>query len=148
MYFDPHKDSELAVDAIPTGLGAILSQRQECGNWAPVAYAIRTLMPTEQRYSHIEKEAITMHWGCQHFHPYLYGQRFKIHTDHKPLIPLFKGSSSKPPPRIEKWLLQLQEYHFDLEYRPGSQNPADYLSRHAQPATSQEEAVAQDTEEY
>ena len=68
MYFDPRKESELAVDSSPTGLEAVLSQRQECGNWAPVAYASRTLTPTEQQYSHIEKEAIAVHWGCRHFH--------------------------------------------------------------------------------
>ena len=45
-------------------------------------------------------------------------------------------------------MLQLQEYHFELEYRPGSQNSADYLSRHARPATAQEEEAAEETEEY
>ena len=39
VYFDPHKESELAVNASHTGLSAVLSQQQECGRWAPVAYA-------------------------------------------------------------------------------------------------------------
>ncbi|CAB3983491.1 PREDICTED: uncharacterized protein K02A2.6-like [Paramuricea clavata] len=36
---------------------------------------------------------------------------------------------SKPPLRIERWLLRLQQYKFNIKYRPGSSNPADVLSR-------------------
>lgn len=35
-----------------------------------------------------------------------------------------------------------------MEYHPGSLNPADYLSRHPHAATPEEEAEAEDTEEY
>ena len=42
---------------------------------------------------------------------------------------------SKPPARIERWLLRLQQYQFCVKYKRGSQNPADFLSRHpASPA--------------
>ncbi|KAJ1161587.1 hypothetical protein NDU88_002071 [Pleurodeles waltl] len=76
------------------------------------------------------------------------GQPFIIHTHHEPLISLFKGSSSKPPPRIEKCIFQLQEYQFSVVYGPGSQNPADNLSKNARPANILEEADAKDVEEY
>lgn len=116
--------------------------------WAPVAFASRSLTDTEQRYSQIEKEAIAIHWGCHHFHLYVYGKPFVVATDHKPLVALFTGTSSKLPPRIEKWMLQLQNYNCKVEYQPGSRNPVDYLSRHPRPATAQEEEDAEDTEEY
>ena len=35
-----------------------------------------------------------------------------------------------------------------MEYKPRTQNPADYLSRHARPATEKEEEEARETEEY
>ena len=49
---------------------------------------------------------------------------------------------------IEKWILQFQEYQFQVEYKPGLHNPADYLSRHARPATEAEEQGAREAEEY
>ncbi|XP_064594399.1 uncharacterized protein K02A2.6-like [Liolophura sinensis] len=49
---------------------------------------------------------------------------------HKPLIPLFNKASSKPPARIERWILKLQGYSYNVTYRPGHGNPADFLSRH------------------
>ncbi|KAJ1213064.1 hypothetical protein NDU88_000703 [Pleurodeles waltl] len=73
---------------------------------------------------------------------------FTVTTDHKPLLPLFNGTASKPPPRIEKWMLQLQDYRCQLEYHPGSENPADYLSRHPRPASELEMHDARETEEY
>ena len=148
VYFNPLHATVLAVDANPTGLGAVLSQQQADGEWAPVAYASRALTDTEQRYSQIEREVIAIHWGCRHFHLYVYGHPLVVHTDHKPLIPLFEGSASKPPPRIEKWILQLQEYSYTVVYKPGALNPADYLSRHPRAATTKEMKEAEETEEY
>ena len=37
---------------------------------------------------------------------------------------LFNNPSSKPSARIERWLLELQQYCFTVEYRPGASNPA------------------------
>lgn len=136
------------MDASPYGLGAVLTQLQGNGEWALIAYASRSLTDTEQRYSQIEREAIAIHWACRHFHVYVYGHPFTVSTDHKPLVPLFQGSGSKPPPRIEKWILQLQGYDYRVDYKPGSSNPVDYLSRHPRAATKSEEEESEDTEEY
>lgn len=146
-YFDPARPTNVAVDASPYGLGAVLTQQRN-EEWAPIAYASRSLTETEQRYSQIEREAIAIQWACRHFHIYVYGHPFTVSMDHKPLIPLFQGSASKPPPRIEKWILQLQGYDYRVEYKPGSSNSADYLSRHPRAVTKAEEEDAEDTEEY
>ena len=37
--------------------------------------------------------------------------------------------------RIERWLLYLQQFDYQLKYCPGKQNAADYLSRHMLPLT-------------
>ena len=99
-------------------------------NYRPVAYGSRSLTNTEVKYGHIEKEALALVYGCEHFHMYLYGRKFQLETDHKPLEYIFQPKASKPPPAcIERWQLRLQEYDFNVVYRPGSQNLADSLSR-------------------
>ena len=77
-----------------------------------------------------EREALAVVWGCLHFHLYVYGHPFEIITDHKALVPLLNNPKSKPPLRIERWLLKLQQYQFNITYQPGHENPADYMSRH------------------
>lgn len=146
-YFRPGRRTELVVDASPVGLGAVLLQEHSPGEWRPVAYASKALTDTETRYAQIEREALEVKWACTHFHLYLCGQEFQVITDHKPLIPLFAGSSRLAPPRIERWAVQLQAYKFTLVFRPGAHNPADYLSRHPERRTEAGQTNdAQDTE--
>ena len=127
-FFNPSAPTEIVVDASPVGLGAVLTQQQPCGTFKPVSYASRALSKVEQRYSQIERESLAILFGIERFKLYLYGIKFLVITDHKPLIHLFK-TTSKPPPRIERWILKLQPYQFKVQYRPGHSNPADYLSR-------------------
>ena len=49
-------------------------------------------------------------------------------TDHKPLVHIFT-TTSKPLPRIERWMTKLMPYQFKVEYQPGPTNAADFLSR-------------------
>lgn len=125
-YFDPNKSSEVFVDASPLGLGAILTQ-----NGKVVSYASRALSDVERRYSQTEREMLAVVWSAEHFHLYLYGASFTIHTDHQPLLGIFK-SQRPASARIERWRLRLLPYQFELKYRPGKddRNPADYISRH------------------
>ena len=127
-FYDPSKETTLTVDASPVGLGAILSQTQDDGTVRNISYASRSLTATERRYSQTEKEALAVVWGCERFHLYLIGKEFVLYTDHKPLETIY-SPKSKPPPRIERWLLRLQQYQYRVKYRPGASNPADVLSR-------------------
>ena len=95
-----------------------------------IAYASKALTDVEQRYSQIEKEALALVWACEKFHVYIYGKSFTLVTDHKPLEFLFNKPGSRSQARIERWTMRLQEYDFTVCYKPGSNNPADYLSRH------------------
>ena len=127
-HYDPTAPTELRVDASPVGLGAILTQTGPDGASRPIAYASRTLSDVERRYSQTEREALGVVWGCERFHLYLYGAEFSLYTDHKPLEVIY-GPKAKPPARIERWGLRLQQYRFKVIYEPGSKNPADVLSR-------------------
>ena len=82
-YYDLNEEVTLQCDASETGLGAALLQ-----NGQPVAFASRTLTPTEQRYAQIEKECLAIVFGCDKFDQYLHGRDFiTVHSDHKPLEP-------------------------------------------------------------
>ena len=131
-YYNPDAETYLTVDASPVGLGAILSQKQEDGSERPVAFGSKSLNATEQRYGQVEREALAVLFGCEHFHFFLYDKPFTINTDHKPLLKILSNNSS-PPPRIQKWMLRLQAYVFKLVHKPGKDNPADYLSRSPSP---------------
>ncbi|CAB3993403.1 Hypothetical predicted protein [Paramuricea clavata] len=100
----------------------------------------------ETRYSQIEREALAIVWSCHKFHLYLYGTQLSVITDHKPLERLFNDPQSKPPARIERWLLKVQPYRFNVQYQPGSDNPADFIFRHPLPSspTSREERCAEE----
>jgi hypothetical protein len=147
-YYNPSHKIEVLVDASPVGLGAILVQypttRDHSASPRIVSYASRVLTPVEIRYSQIEREALAIVWSCHkfhYFHLYLYGTQFSVITDHRPLERLFNDPQSKPPARIKRWLLKVQSYRFNVQYQPGSDNPADFMSRHPLPSspTSNEE---------
>lgn len=117
----------VTTDASQNAVGAILSQG-EIGKDLPIAYASRTLSKAEKNYSTIERELLAIVYGVQHFRPYLYGKKFKILTDHKPLIYLF--SMSNPSSRLMRFRLKLEEYEYEVIYKTGKSNTnADALSR-------------------
>jgi len=67
-------------------------------------------------------------WAVKHFRPYVYGTKFLIVTDHKPLIWLF--SINDPGSRLIRWRLKLEEYDYEIIHRAGKGNTnADALSR-------------------
>ncbi|MDD9818931.1 MAG: RNase H-like domain-containing protein, partial [Gammaproteobacteria bacterium] len=133
VHFNPELEITLSCDASPYGLGAVLSHRMPDGTEKPVGYASRTLTQTEQKYSQIEKEGLACVFGVKKFHSYVYGYRFSLVTDHKPLLSLFNESHAVPPQasgRIQRWALTLAAYEYTLSFRSSAQHRnADALSR-------------------
>ena len=129
-YFDIDNDTELIVDASSVGLGEILTQHDKHGRSKVIAYASRALTDVESRYSQTERETLAVTWACLHFHLYIYRRPFTATTHHQALVSIFGNPKSKPPLRIERWVLKLQQYEFRIVYKPGQNNPADYMSRH------------------
>ena len=88
---------------------------------------------TEKRYSQTEKDALAVRWAKNRFRMYLLGApKFKIITGDKPILSMFNKASTKLPPRIERWVMDMQDVDFELVYEPGKdeQDPLDFLSRH------------------
>ena len=110
--------------------------------------ASRSLTAVEQRYSQTEREALAVTWGILHYHLHVYGHNFKVITDHRALLPMFNNPRSSPPLCVQRWILKLQEYDFELAYKPGKFNPADYMPRHPLRSTRPASREEQATEEY
>uniref|UniRef100_A0A3B3DHQ9 ribonuclease H n=1 Tax=Oryzias melastigma TaxID=30732 RepID=A0A3B3DHQ9_ORYME len=85
--YNPNSDLKISADASSFGLGAVLLQKSNA-EWAPVAYASRSMTPTERRYAQVEKEALAATWACERFSCFVLGRSFELETDHKPLVSL------------------------------------------------------------
>lgn len=127
IYPDFNQTFHLTTDASNYAIGAVLSQGP-VGQDRPVAYASRTLNSHEINYSTIEKELLAIVWATKYFRPYLYGRKFNIFTDHKPLEWL--SSIKEPNTKFARWKEKLDEYNGKIEYKKGCLNKvADGLSR-------------------
>lgn len=127
QYPDFAREFLLTTDASNEAIGSILSQGP-LGKDLPICYYSRTLNKAEQNYSTTEKELLSIVDSVKHFRPYLFGQRFTIITDHKPLVWLM--NCKDPSSRLMRWRLKLMEYDYQIRYKPGKTNTnADALSR-------------------
>jgi len=81
-------------------------------------YASKKMLPREQNYSVVEREALAIVWAVSKFHRYLYGQHFILESDHRPLEYLQTSYSTNP--MIMRWSLSLQPYRNTVRYIKGS----------------------------
>lgn len=127
QYPDFTKPFVVTTDASQIAIGGILSQGT-IGKDQPIAYTSRLLNDAEQNYSTIERELLAIVYAVNHFRPYLFGRKFQLVTDHKPLVWL--NSVKDPTSRLVRWRLKLAEYEYEVIYKAGKTNVnADALSR-------------------
>ncbi|GBN02512.1 hypothetical protein AVEN_76213-1 [Araneus ventricosus] len=65
MVFNSGKETIVTTNASSYGLGVTICQKQAVRRRSVIAYASRSLTPTESRYAQIEKLAVM--WGCEKF---------------------------------------------------------------------------------
>lgn len=120
----------LTTDASSIALGACLSQIIN-GEERPVAFASRVLTATERNYSATEREALACIWATEHWHFYLYGRKYILHTDHQALqMLLMAPGKGHRPLRLHRWADRLLQYNPDVQFSSGERVAmADYLSR-------------------
>ena len=123
------KPFRLETDASKEGLGAVLLQESDDGQYHPVAFASRELKGGEPKYHSSKLEFLALKWAVtEQFREYLQYQPFTVCTDNNPLTYILMT------PNLDAlghhWVAALAGYNMKLEYLKGSDNKvADALSR-------------------
>ncbi|XP_011859199.1 PREDICTED: uncharacterized protein K02A2.6-like [Vollenhovia emeryi] len=132
-HFDPKLPIVLATDASPYGVGAVLSHTYPDGTERVIQFASQTLSETQQKYAQIDKEAYSIIFGIKKFYQYLYGGKFTLVTDHRPLVQIFSPNQSLPvysAMRMQHYAIFLQGFNYTIRYRKSESHAnADCLSR-------------------
>ena len=108
MYYDDEKLCKIQVDASNVGVGATLIQEGKV-----IEYHSRALTSTQQPHSNIEREAYAL---VQHFHHYVFGKPFEVHTDHQPLVQLSIKPLAELSPRLQHLFLRVNQYKYTVKY--------------------------------
>lgn len=126
--YSPKDPTELHCDASSLGYGAILMQRKIDLQFHPIFYFSKRTSDRECRYHSFELETLAIIYALRRFRIYLHGINFKIITDCESLrLTLNKRDVN---PRISRWALELQDYDYSIEHRPGNRmQHVDALSR-------------------
>ena len=125
---DYNREFILQTDACKNGYGAVLAQKDDDGLEHPIAYFSRVTNKHEKNYSSREAECNAIIVAVKHFKPLLYGQNFRIITDHKSLK--YLKTSKELNTKFMRWNLFLEDYNFTIEYKKGKHHKnADALSR-------------------
>ena len=113
----------LHTNASGAGIGAVLTVVQD--NEFPVAYYSRQLQGAE---AETELECLAVVAAVRHFETYLAGREFELVTDHQALQGL--RTTKNHNRHLTRWSLFLQDFRFEVVYKPGPQNSnVDGLSR-------------------
>ena len=129
VFADFKKPFKLETDTSKEGLGAILFQESDDGQYHPVAFASRELKGGEPKYHSSKLEFLALKWAItEQFREYLQYQPFTVRTDNNPLTYILTT------PNLDAlghhWVAALASYNMKLEYLKGSDNKvADALSR-------------------
>ena len=136
----PSADGEYAihVDASDFGVGAVLEQQDEHGQWVPCAFFSRKLEKGQRVWGVREKETYALVSCLLKFKSWIRGRKVTIVSDHKSLESWYKEdlcTMAGPLGRWGRWHEFLSRYNIVVVYKPGEDNVvADGLSRWAYPA--------------
>lgn len=133
VHYNPALPIGISCDASSEGIGAVLFHRYPDGSERPIGNKSKILTGAQKNYSQIQKEALAIIYGLKKFYQYLYGRKFKLVTDHRPLIAMFGPGKATPTlaaNRLARWAMILNQFDYDIEYRKTADHSnADALSR-------------------
>lgn len=125
--FDPNLPTELHTDASASGVAGLLLQRSN-GDKKAIGYFSKQTTYEQKIYHSYELETMAVVMSLRFFRVYLVGLQFKVVTDCNALRTTFTKKDLIP--RIGRWWLEIQDYDFQIEYRPGKRMAhVDALSR-------------------
>jgi hypothetical protein len=129
---DPNREFELHTDWSAAGCGAILQQRGEAGEERVISIRQSQQQQARVELQQLRRGVLGSSLGVRYHRVYLYGRRFLLYTDHRPLEWLM--TSQTLTVMHARWALTLQELDFEVKYCKGLVNMnADGLSRNPQP---------------
>ena len=131
---------QIETDASGYAIGGILSQlTPESGQWHPVAFFSRKMIPAETRYETHDQELLAIVEAFKTWRHYLEGCKFEVLvlTDHNNLCRFMDTKSLSS--RQVRWAQELSRYHFWIDYCQGKAYAAvDTLSHVPQNSQSEE----------
>ena len=99
-HYNPTSHTTLQTGSSKKGLRAVLIQ-----NGTPIYFASRAISTTEANYQNLEQETLTRIWGREKFYYFLYGNKFTLETDQKPLVSIYRKHLIDASPRIQKLIV-------------------------------------------
>lgn len=115
--YDSNLETELHTDASSKGLAGILLQKHS-DTLKPVMYYSRATTKEESVYHSYELETLAILEAIKPFRVYLTGIHFKVVTDCSAVRLTFGKKDLLP--RVARWWLLIQDFDFEIEHRPGS----------------------------
>ena len=117
------------TDASDYGIGGVLSQNIE-GTEHVIAYNSKSLNPAQHKYCTTRRELLAVVATLDHFKGYDWGPKFLVRTtDHAALVWLTNLKNIQG--MLARWLAKLQQFHFDIEHKPGAQHGKQMACRAA-----------------
>ena len=122
-YPDLNSPFVIETDASDYQLGAVIKQHGQ-----PIAFYSRKLTKSQQKYSTIEKELLSILEVLEEYRSLLWGREIILKTDHKNI-----SYDSMKSNRVKNWRLLVEDFGPKILYYPGKLNlEADTISRHPQ----------------
>ena len=141
-HFNPERHIRIETDASGYAIGGVLSQltSDDSGQWHPVAFFSRKMIPAETRYETHDGELLAIVEAFKTWRHYLEGSQHEVLvlTNYNNLRRFMDTKSLSS--RQVRWAQELSRYHFRIDYRQGKANgAADALSRYPQQSAEEEE---------
>nr|GEW90461.1 putative nucleotidyltransferase, ribonuclease H [Tanacetum cinerariifolium] len=92
------------------------------GKFKPIYYASKTLNDAQAHYTTTEKELLAIVFSFDKFCPYFILSKTVVYTNHIALKYLLSKQDTKP--RLIRWVLLLQGFNIEIEYKKGDKNLA------------------------
>ena len=138
-----NKPFVVEVDASDYAAGGILSQIGDDNVLHPIAYFSTSFTGSQCNWAPVTKEAFALVLAVRHWHVYLSGTEFTLRSDHNPLVHL--RNQKDPRGKFGRWIAQLEEYSYTVEYIRGKDNiKADFFSRNQAANSNQPSSLFDD----
>ena len=135
FFLNEESEIVLCTDASNYGCGAYLYQvcnkspDNPEGSKHPIAFISKSFDARMRKWSVPEKEGFAIFYALTKLDYLLRDRKFVLKTDHENLTRL-KSDQYRTNQKVQRWMLALQHYSFNIEFLPGVENDiADVLSR-------------------